>query len=235
VSHVSLKRTFALLALSASLAGCANARSVPVQGPPNNESQATAADLSTDEGVRAELQKMVDAKNAERGGGDERLEARLKAAGRLKAANVCIERLKEPAKVVVVGFFRYDYGCHFEGVFVDTRYFEASDNEIHRAALRALGWGTTDEAGREGLARLWVEKGLHAFHTVPYADEAGLLRNSRFRPPRTVTAGDGGVKVDLWIQLPPGRKREKRFQHHEYRFNPDGSFSGSTTLASVVT
>lgn len=234
MSHVSLRRLLALLVLCASLAGCANARSVSIQDPTQNESPATVADLSTAEAVRAELQKIVDAKNAEHAGGDEKLKAKLKAAGHLKAEDVCIERLKESAKVIVVGLFRYDYGCHVEGVFVGPRYFEATDIELHRAALRALGWNEADKAGRERMACVWVEKGLLAFSIVLYADEGGLLRNFRFQPPQTVTAEDGGVKVTLWIRLPPGRNGGKGFQHHEYRFNPDGSFSGASTLTSVV-
>jgi hypothetical protein len=99
-----------------------------------------AADLSTDEGVIAELQKVVDARNAARAGDDEKLAAKQRAARRLGRDSVCIER-KEPAKIIVVGFFRNDYGCHFEGAFVGTRFYD--ETEILGATkteLERLGW-----------------------------------------------------------------------------------------------
>jgi hypothetical protein len=232
VSHVSLKRPLALLALSASLAGCANARSVLVQDPAKNESPAASADLSTDAGVRAELQKMVDARNAESAGGDEKLKAKLKAAARLKAEDVCIERPKESARVIVVGFFRYDYGCHFDGAFVGSRYFEATDIEIHRAALEAYGWREANREGRERLAVAWVENGLLAFFDVLHASPKGLEKFD-FHPPRAASAANGEVQVTLWFRVPPGRNGGRGFQHVEYGFNGDGSLSGVSTLNAV--
>ncbi len=209
--------------------GCAVAQSVPEHPGATSASQ---VDLSTDEGVIAELQKRLDAQNAERAAGDARLEAKLRAASRLEAKDVCIERPKESAKVIVVGFFRYDYGCHFDGAFVGPRYYEATEYEMHGAALEAFGWRGASQEGRERLALAWVEKGLLAFFNVPRTSPKGLEKFG-FRPPQAVSAERGAVKVTLWFQVPPGRNGGRGFQHVEYRFNGDGSFSGTSTLNAV--
>lgn len=220
----------ALFSLSGFAAGCADAR-VSRQGRPNND--AAGAALSTDEAVIAEMQKRVDAENAERAGDDERLAAKLRAARRLGPEDVCIERPKESARVVVVGFFRNDYGCHFEGAFVGSRYYEGTEPELHRDALEAFGWRDADEKVRERLALAWVEGGPLAFFNVLHT-KPKELEVSDFHPPRAASAQDGTVTVTLWFQVPPGRSPEKGFQHVEYRFKGDGNLSGVSTLAAVL-
>ncbi len=189
-------------------------------------------DLSTNEAVIAEIQKRVDAENAARVGDDKRLAAKLRAARRLEAKDVCIERPKESSRVIVVGFFRNDYGCHFEGAFVGSHYYEATEHEFHHAALEAFGWREANREGRERLALAWVEKGLLAFFDVPHTDPNGLEKFD-FHPPRVASADNGEVKVTLWFQVPPGRNGGRGFQHVEYRFNVDGSLSGVSTLEAV--
>ena len=71
----------------------------------------------------------------------EHLEFRFTADGRLlepstkngpdidlsKLDEKCIKRFTESPKIIVIGSFRTDYGCHFEGVFVSSRFFEKDD------------------------------------------------------------------------------------------------------------
>lgn len=84
-TFINISLTFVFLPCI--LAGCANAQKV---------------DLATNEAVIAELQKRADAKRTELG----------KTGGsKLSAKSVCIERLKESEKVIVIGFFAYDRGC----------------------------------------------------------------------------------------------------------------------------
>ena len=71
---------------------------------------------------------------------------------------VCIERLKESANVIVVGFFAYDRGCRFDGVFVNSVYFEEDDADLSKNALNALGWKKANQKERKNLAMIWVEK-----------------------------------------------------------------------------
>ncbi len=233
MSSNSLKLCLALVALPFFLASCANAQSIPNQDRRQTEVTATDADLSTDAGVIAELQRMIDAKNAAAGEADEKLAAKRRAASRLEPKDVCIQRLKESAKVIVVGFFRMDYGCYLAGAFVGSRYFEATEIELHQNALKALGWQRANRSERERLALVWVEKDLLAFFTVLYTDNDNRLHNVGFHPPEITTTENGDVKVRLWIQLPPTRSREKGFQHLEYRFESHGNFLGTSTLASV--
>ena len=220
---------FILLALPGLPAGCAGAQSVSERARPTSEAD---VDLSTDGAVIAELQKRVDAEGAERAAGDAKLEAKLRAARRLEAKDVCIERPKGSTKVIVVGFFRNDYGCHFDGAFVGSRYYEATEYGLHQAALEALGWREANRDAREGLALAWVEQGLLAFFNVLHTDPKGLEKFG-FHPPQAVSTEQDAVKVTLWFQVPPGRNGGRGFQQVEYRFNGDGSLSGVSTLNAV--
>lgn len=219
---------FILLALPGLSAGCAGAQSVSEHARPASE----AVDLSTDEAVIAELQKRVDAEGAERAAGDAKLEAKLRATRRLEVKDVCIERSKESAKVIVVGFFRNDYGCHLEGVFVGPRYYGATEHDLHHDALEAYGWRGAAQKGRERLALAWVEKGLLAFFSVLHTDPKGLEKFG-FHPPQAASANNGEVRVTLWFRVPPGRNGGRGFQHVEYRFDVDGNLSGVSTLNAV--
>ncbi|HUQ31541.1 MAG TPA: hypothetical protein VM095_05440 [Pyrinomonadaceae bacterium] len=196
-----------------------------------------AQDLSTDEAVIAELQKRVDAKRAEMGTtGDSKLDAKMKNSSRLDARAVCIKRLKESPKVIVVGFFATDVGCRFDGAFIRSRYFEAADiTDLSKAALEEFGWKQANQKRREKLAQLWVENGLLAFSTVLYTKDVDFgINDSAFHPPQTVSAENGEIKVTLWIQLPSGMRPERSFQYLEYQFAADGSFTGSRTLKALA-
>ena len=152
---------------------------------------ASNADLSTDEAVLAELRKIIDAQNAANETGDEKLDLKKKAAGRLEFKDVCIERLKE-AEIIVIGFFRTDEGCHFEGAFVGSSYFERNDRNLSKTALAALGWEKAAKKEREKLAARWVEKALLGFSPLP---EQSLSAFSN---------ADGTIKVTASSKRPPG-------------------------------
>lgn len=228
--------SLALVFLPCTLAACANAQTSPSQGGPKIESVSNI-DLSTDEAVLAEMQKRADAKRAEIGTtGDTKLDAKLKNSSKLDARSVCIRRVKESPKVIVIGVFRTDYGCSFDGAFVGSRYFEATDViDLSKAALAEFGWLKANQTKREILALGWVEKGLLAFFTVLYTKDVDFGRSeSAFHPPQRVSAESGKIKITLWIQVPSGMGREKGFQYLEYTFAADGSFTGSKTLESLV-
>lgn len=180
-----LKILFAFVLLTFPLSNCASAQN---------------ADLSTDAGVIAELQKIIDAKNAERANGDEKLIAKQKAAGKLEAKDVCIERIKD-AEIIVIGFFRTDVGCHFDGAFVNSRYIEREDAALSKSALDAFGWEKADRTRRETLAKIWVGEGLLAFSQMPYQKVSAAI------------IGDG-IKITVSSQYPDGvtsRRVPKRF------------------------
>ena len=208
----------AFVLLHCILAACANAQTI---------------NLSTDEAVLAELQKRADAKRSLlQTTGDEKLDAKIKNARRLDPKSVCIERLKESEKVIVIGFFAYDRGCRLDGALVDSRYFESTDAAFSKYALAAFGWEKAPKRDREMLASYWVQKGLLAFFTVLQTKDKDLNDNE-FHPPRTVTGENGEVRVTLWIQLPSRMRREKEFKRVEYRFTKDGNLVVSETPTGI--
>lgn len=104
-------------------------------------------DLSTDEGVNAAREAIAGKKLDER-------------------SKRCISRDQSLPGMVVVGGFAFDYGCRFQGVFINLRYVATEDKALSRNALEALGWKTANRELREKLAQAWLEKGLFAFVTV---------------------------------------------------------------------
>ncbi len=135
----------------------------------------------------------------------------------------CIKRFTESPKIIVKGSFRTDYGCHFDGVFVNSRYFEKDDPALSKIALNALGWEKASQTEREKLAKLWVEKGLLGFAYALYSKDKDL-NDGGFVPPKIVSGENGEIKITLWIQMPTGmRNRPKDFQRLEFRFATDGN------------
>ena len=161
--------------------------------------QAQKVDLSTKEAVLEQLGKQ---QNAD-----------------LSKAKICIERLKESEEIIVIGFFRYDYGCHFEGAFVNSVYIE-DGADLSQKALTALGWKKANQTQRETLAKLWVEKGLLAFSTVLYTKDKDFNNGDDFQPPNVVSKENGEVVVTLWTSV---MRRKKEFHEHEFRFAKDGN------------
>ena len=162
-------------------------------------------------------------------------EAVLERLGKLKNKDfskdkVCIQRVKELEEVIVIGFFRYDYGCHFEGVFVNSGYIE-DDANLSKNALNALGWKKAKRVQREKLATIWVEKGLLAFFTVLYTKDEDFVfpqvtykggrppEPREFHPPQVITKENGETIVTLWTSV---MRRKKEYREHEFRFSSDG-------------
>lgn len=184
-----LKSIFVFSVAAIFSANCANAQNVADQKPEKIEFL-SSADLAIDEGVIVELQKRVDAKSAELAGEDEKLQTKRKAASRLEAKDVCIKRLKESPQIIVIGFFRTDAGCRFDGAFVNSRYYERDEKNLSKIALAALGWNEANQRTREKLAKIWIEKGLLAFAPLPYQKVSAI------------SSGDGEIKITATSEYP---------------------------------
>ena len=206
--YSKIRLLFAVVIMTFVLTDCASAQII---------------DLSTDEAVLAELQKRADAKRVDPG---------QKGGRKLEAKSVCIERLKESEKVIVIGFFAYDRGCRLDGAFIDSRYFESTDAALSKNALAAFGWEKAPKREREILALYWVEKGLLVFFTILYTKDKDMGERE-FHPPQAMTAENGEIKVKLWVQLPSGMRRGKEFKRVEYRFSKDGSPIVIETMAGT--
>ena len=143
---------------------------------------------------------------------------------------VCIERLKESANVIVVGFFAYDRGCRFDGAFVNSVYFEEDNADLSKNALNALGWKKANQKEREKLAMIWIEKGLLAFSTVLYAKDE-KFSGSEFQPPQVVSNANGEIVITLWTSV---MKRKKEYHNLEFKFTKDGNMSDGKTLDEIM-
>lgn len=113
-------------------------------------------------------------------------------------------------RIIVVGLFRYDYGCHFEGAFIDSRFYD--ETEIVAAtklALESFGWQKANQLTRERLALFWVEKVLHAFDEVFYPNRVNPSQSGGAQPPQTKTEENGDTTVTVWIQPPPDNRGKK--------------------------
>lgn len=125
--------------------------------------------------------------------------------------DVCIKRLNESAKIVVVGLKGEDSICRLDGVFVETLYLKKDNSELSKTALRFLGWEKANEQARRKLAKLWVERVLFAF---------SAQSNQIFQ---VAALDNDAVKVTASLRFPPGvtsRRAPKTFV-----FDKDGSSS----------
>lgn len=154
-------------------------------------------DLSTDEAVIERL-KTVQNKN-------------------FSKDKICIERVNELGEVIVIGSARYDYGCHLEGVFANSIYFE-SGTDLSKNALSVLGWKQQNRETREKTAKIWAEKVLLAFHTILYEPDKNLT-GVEFTAPQTISAKNGEFVVTVWTSV---MRRKKEFYWYEFRFAEDG-------------
>ena len=210
-----LPNVYTLIFLACLLANCTNGQTV---------------DLSTDEAVIAELQKIGDAKRAEfETTGNPKLDAKIKNSDtKLKASSIRIKRFKDVPEVIVIGTFRTEYGFQLSGVFVNSRYFEKDNADLTKNALATLGWEKMPKREREMLADFWVIKCLMAFSDVRYTKDKDF-NGGESQPPRTVSTENGGIKVTLWIIAPSGMmSRGINFNFLEYRFTKDGNLSGDS-------
>lgn len=202
-----VKISFAIIFLQCFSAGCANAQIIPNQDRPKVEASSNI-DLSTDEAVREELAKI---------------------SGGIKLDNLCIERLKESAKIIVIGNHANDRDCEIDGAFVNSRYFEKTNAAFSKMALDALGWEAANRERREQLAKLWAEKGLSAFFTVLYTKDKDF-GSGDFQPPTVVSSENGETVATLWVSF---MTRKKEFKHLEYRFAKDGNLLEGSTFANA--
>jgi len=131
---------------------------------------------------------------------------------------ICIERVKEPSEIIVIGAFRYDYGCHLEGVFVNKVYYE-NGADLSKNALSVLGWKKWNREMREKMALAWVEKVLLSFSTVLYSQRTDF-KEGEFSAPQIFTKENGETVVRLWTSM---MRRKKEFHRHELKFAEDGA------------
>ena len=147
----------------------------------------------------------------------------------------CIERNIGSPKIVAVGNFRYDYGCRFAGVFVNSKYFKKDDSDLSKKAFDALGWKTANVEERQKLARAWTETGLLGFTKV-IGETNAEFQEKRLKKPQTSTAENGETTVTVWIKtisdVMAGHPKAY-LTLLEYKFAKDGGLLGKKSLKSL--
>ena len=167
--------------------------------------KAQMLNLSTDKAVREALAKISNFKSMD---------------------NLCIQRMKESAIIILIGNHAHDRDCRIDGAFIDSRYLAETDAAFSKTALAALGWKAANQERREQLAKLWVEKGLLAFYTVLYEKHKDFTARTEFHPPQIASTGNGETTVSLWTSA---MRRKVEFQRHEFTFAKDGNYLGGST------
>jgi hypothetical protein len=171
---------------------------------------ASKYDLSTEQGVTAARESLTGKKLAPSN------QACIKRSGKLP--------------IIVVGTQSIHFRCVLDGVFVKSHYL-GQEAVLSKAALELLGWKSANRKQREQLARAWVIEGWLGFQVV-LSEKNNDFNDRSFQAPQTVSKDNGDVVVTLWEQL-RGRGRARgttTYLLREYRFAPDGDFSGEAQL-----
>lgn len=171
-------------------------------------------DLSTNEGVNAAREALA----------GKALDDRSKR---------CLRRDANLPGIVLVGDFRFDYGCYLEGAFIANRYLTARDRGLSKAALNELGWKTANPQQRGALALAWTVKGLMGFVEV-LSRKPEAFADHPFEAPHVVPSEQGAV-VTLWVRLPFRRDRGQAYQLREFKFSSDGEFTKYTQVEDFPT
>lgn len=141
----------------------------------------------------------------------------------------CVRRDGNLPGIVLVGTFRYDYGCYIEGAFITKRYLTARDNGLSKAVLHELGWTTANAEQRGALALAWTVKGLMGFVEVLYKKPENFADHP-FQAPKAETTAKGEAVVRLWVRLPLRRERGQSYQFRQFRFSSDGEMTKYTQV-----
>ncbi len=186
------------------LAGCATGQvknqeaSKEVSGP----------DLSTDEKVLAELQRL---------------------SGRTyDKKDVCIRRtgLND---LIMVGFFANDRGCMGSDAFFKGELIKPEEHisEI----LKHSGWEGSDEK-KKALAKYWITDVYVGWESVTSHKPEGFPGNLWFEPRYELK--DGGVAATCWIQKPSGMMPQAVYHAVQIYFDKNGNIVNEERMGSHI-
>ncbi len=108
----------------------------------------------------------------------------------------CIRRPAAFAQLAFAGTFAMDAGCIDEVQIWKCRRSSEQDDP---AILQAAGWKTTDNAGREQLARDWLAIDGDVMWTAHAKDQAAFAKAGKTFAPPKITHDAGKVRVDAWF------------------------------------
>ncbi len=108
----------------------------------------------------------------------------------------CIRRPEAFDQLAFAGTFAMDAGCVDE---VQIWKCKRSGERDDPAILRAAGWKTTDDAGREQIARDWLAIDGDVMWTAHAKDQAAFAKAGKTFAPPKLTHDAGKVRVDGWF------------------------------------
>jgi len=166
-------------------------------------------DLTTDEGVLSELERIHQKKFAKE--------------------YVCIERPVEFPGLVLVAMFANDRGC-----MGDEAFFRGEFGGIGtRSAdiLEQAGWKKSNSE-RERLAKAWFNK-VHCVWRSPLTSHPEEIPQDVWFP-QQVLVQDEKYIVKGWIQQPSGMRPQAVFRAEEIQFNKQGAILSVKILREFI-
>lgn len=148
-------------------------------------------------------------------------------------------RLEQPASfpgLVLIGFSKGN-GTYILGSAVYSGRV-VRPREVCAQLLAASGWDQADANERQRLARLWVDEVMLAFGEKVLEDPAGFAfgrnRNPEFVAPQSLSFGDGGIRLLVWVQEAQGEALATSFRRCLYQFSGSGELGQVRMLDRVV-
>lgn len=148
----------------------------------------------------------------------------------LKAEQVRVVRPPSFPEVTVVGFVVGANDCMAGQALVDNALVGLI--EACGIALRARGWEQAAGPQKIALAMQWLEEAQLGFgDTIVKVKPEGFgSREVRFSAPETLATLTGAVRVQVWIESPPGPTANRHFRRVLYWFGKDGRLLRSRVL-----
>lgn len=141
---------------------------------------------------------------------------------------LCIDRVTDDGKVIVIGNFAYDAGCFIESIIVNGKMGEWQS--MSGKALEQMGW---DEADNDALLLEFVDAISMAWGGVMEGpnDDFSVAGAPAFTEP-SVAHTDDGYTVTFWFSEPSGMEPVNYYTQLAVYFNEKGVITGTEGLAS---
>lgn len=176
---------------------------------PQQAMASTENDLSTDEGVLKELNRIH---NKE-----------------FSKDYVCIQRPNDFPDLILVAMFAHDRGCMGTDAFFLGEFGTISNRSV--AILEHAGWKLSAN-NRERLARAWFND-VHCAWRSPITTKPEAFPEARWFNQEVRQENDLTI-VRGWVKQPSGMRPEAVYKAEEVRFNKDGSIESVQRLEEYI-
>jgi hypothetical protein len=140
---------------------------------------------------------------------------------KVPAERIHIAHPKSFPKATLVGFFTGSRGVLLGDIMVDGKLYVA--NSAAPLLLQQAGWDKASGPERQALALQWLDECVLAFgDTLLRTTPSKTGDAAKIKPLAVQSLGDGGVRVNGWIQEDPGRNSGQFYRRILYIFGPHG-------------